>query len=263
MNLSNKQMTLFGSRNIQLSVKAHINKKVDVIIFALLRAPTDKEGKRKKTPRTSENTELSLAGLHRATTTTIFRAFSLLRFIYSCPSLTESSVLKVNNFWVSISPFSLKDWLRRADQNRGQVDNQSRISRKALSPFKVFRRGAAGVRDSINWNLSATSLEFLGIPRGFLISYLWTSDFQHAGVYLIPQFWLWIQPKKEARVYLPPINQQINYLQMCSFIWLFHLFTYDCSKYHHQTVSRWKTITSRWNRMLPKRTWKIIWISDS
>lgn len=137
-------MTLFGSRNIQLSVKAHINKKVDVIIFALLRAPTDKEGKRKKTPWTSENTELSLAGLHRARTTTIFRAFSLLCFIYSSPSLTGSSVLKVNNFWASISPFSLKDWLRRADQNRGQVDNQSRIQERLYHPLKCFGEGLLG-----------------------------------------------------------------------------------------------------------------------
>lgn len=138
-------MNLFRSRNIQLSVKAHINKtnkKVHVIIFALLRAHMDKEGKGKISPWTSDNIEWSLASLYGARTTTIFHAFFLLRFIYSCLSLTESSVLKVNFFWVSISLFSLKDWLQRADQNRGQVDNQSRISRKALARFKVFQLGA-------------------------------------------------------------------------------------------------------------------------
>lgn len=144
MNLSNKQMNLFRSRSIQLSVKTHINKtnkKVHVIIFALLRVHTDKEQKGKISPWTTENTELSLARLHRARTTVTFHVFFLLHFIYSCLSLTESSVLKVN-FWVSISLLSLKDWLQRADQNRGQVDNQSRISRKALACFKVFQLGA-------------------------------------------------------------------------------------------------------------------------
>lgn len=145
MNVSNKQMILFRSRNIQLTVKVHINKtnkKVQVIVFALLRAHMDKEGKGKISSWTSENTELSLASLHRARTTVIFCACFLLCFIYSCLSLTESSVLKVNNFWVSRSLFSLKDWLQRADQNRGQVGNQSGISRKALACFKVFQLGA-------------------------------------------------------------------------------------------------------------------------
>lgn len=46
-------MNLFESRNIQLSVKAHINKtnkKVHVIIFAVLRAHAGKKGKGKILP---------------------------------------------------------------------------------------------------------------------------------------------------------------------------------------------------------------------
>jgi len=112
-----------------------------VTIFALLRAHMDKEGKGKISPWTSENNELSLASLHRARTTVIFCAFFPFCFIYTRLSLTELSASKVNFFWVSISLF-LKNWLQRADQNRGQVDNQSRISRKALACFKVFHLGA-------------------------------------------------------------------------------------------------------------------------
>lgn len=138
-------MKLFGSRNIQLSEKAHINKtnkKVHVIIFALLRAQAVKKGKGKILPEQVKTLSWVWQVSTQPESQSFFCAFFLLCFIYSCLSLTESSVLKVTFFWVSISLFSLKDWLQRADQNRGQVDNQRRISRKALACFKVFQLGA-------------------------------------------------------------------------------------------------------------------------
>lgn len=145
MNLSSTWINIFMSKNIPLNMKAHINKinkNVHMTIFPLLSIHMDWVGREKILPWKSANTESSLLSLYKARTIFISRAFFLLCFIYSCLSLTESSVFKVNFFWVTISLFSLKGWLQRADQNRGQVDNQSRISRKALAGFKVFQRGA-------------------------------------------------------------------------------------------------------------------------